>query len=544
MNLNKFKVSRGTLANHLGTLNGDWVFPAKDDEWNIARAFYSYCLDNNVLLNVTNPDHFEHFLHTPQGTGHINRRFRLGGGRIRSDSAKFGVARKVWLEYLFSPRLLQTAGFKITPRAVIEWGTSDESLSTFSQGNHPYDNAANFLRETSVSHSSTIRERFLDTIIDDLWGKNTFERYRNMSHDGHINPSGISKKLYNNISDFKAAVRKRWAEFIPYSKIGENELFTLVLRWIYSNSGIYDPRTRIVLPPSEEKDKTLLLEVTRGCQWNKCTFCNFYKDVPYSVKDISEVKQQADLVKKILEDNSIKINRIFLACGDSLSAEYPHLLEIIKYAKDTFPMIDRVSTYASTGSILKHGSEKLKALKEEGLTIVYWGIETGSDNLRRFVRKSGTANDLHQAGEELAKSGINLSAMIMIGLGGEQYYEAHVKETANVLNRLHPRYIAFLNTEAYPGTPYEKMSKEIITPLDDIKALQQTKDIINSLDDFETTLSMSPLFVSNNPINSLRLVTNDPRKFSAKQAASEALEARIDFLKGAGYRRLFPLYFS
>ena len=50
-----------------------------------------------------------------------------------------------------------------------------------------------------------------------------------------------------------------------------------------------------IRPPSEAY--SLLLRINRGCGWNKCRFCGFYRDVPFSIRRAEDVKKDIDLIK-------------------------------------------------------------------------------------------------------------------------------------------------------------------------------------------------------------------------------------------------------
>ena len=50
-----------------------------------------------------------------------------------------------------------------------------------------------------------------------------------------------------------------------------------------------------IRPPSEAY--SLLLRINRGCGWNKCRFCGFYRDVPFSIRRAEDVKKDIDLIR-------------------------------------------------------------------------------------------------------------------------------------------------------------------------------------------------------------------------------------------------------
>ncbi len=60
----------------------------------------------------------------------------------------------------------------------------------------------------------------------------------------------------------------------------------------------------------------------------------------------------------------------------------------------------------------------MKELKELGLGIVYLGVETGNDDLLQATHKGTTYEKTVEAGRRIKAAGINLSAMILLGIGG------------------------------------------------------------------------------------------------------------------------------
>ena len=48
--------------------------------------------------------------------------------------------------------------------------------------------------------------------------------------------------------------------------------------------------SKMYRPPSEAE--ALLLQATIGCSWNKCTYCDMYRDKPnFSLRNMDEVLQ-------------------------------------------------------------------------------------------------------------------------------------------------------------------------------------------------------------------------------------------------------------
>ena len=67
-------------------------------------------------------------------------------------------------------------------------------------------------------------------------------------------------------------------------------------------------------PPSEWK--SLILQVTNGCSWNQCTFCDMYtnEDKTFRPKKIDLIEQEIISIAQ----SGLFVGRVFLADGDAM----------------------------------------------------------------------------------------------------------------------------------------------------------------------------------------------------------------------------------
>jgi len=186
----------------------------------------------------------------------------------------------------------------------------------------------------------------------------------------------------------------------------------------------------IFRPPGEAE--SLILQVTYGCSWNKCSFCEMYSSKTFKVKTeedvISEIKAVASL--------NFDFRKVFLADGNPMVLSTKKILTILAAIKQYLPRVRRVSTYALPKNIISKTLEELKELKEAGLSMVYVGVESGDDEVLKMIDKGETFNSTID-GLLLAKqAGIKLSVIILNGLAGLKYYEQHAKNSALILNNI------------------------------------------------------------------------------------------------------------
>ncbi len=206
----------------------------------------------------------------------------------------------------------------------------------------------------------------------------------------------------------------------------------------------------IFRPPSEAE--SLILQVTAGCSYNRCTFCGAYRGKTFRIKRFEEIKEDIDEVSSY----SPRVERVFLADGDALVIPQEELIRILSYLKAKLRGLERVGIYANAKDILRKGVEELKALKELGLGIIYLGLESGDPEVLKRIKKNANVDQMIQAARRVKESGILLSVTVILGLGGVEGSQIHAQETGKVLSEMDPDYVGALSLMIVPGTPIER----------------------------------------------------------------------------------------
>jgi radical SAM superfamily enzyme YgiQ (UPF0313 family) len=230
-------------------------------------------------------------------------------------------------------------------------------------------------------------------------------------------------------------------------------------------------------PPSEAD--SLIFQVTLGCSFNKCSFCNMYRSKVYVERPWPEIKAEIDLAS----DSILDARRIFLADGDALNLPTDKLIQILDYLHDKFPNVERISCYAMPKNLLQKTKDELLHLKTSGLTMLYVGIETGSNLVLKKVTKGATAAGIVKGCLRALDCGFTLSCMIILGLGGKKYSEEHIKDTAKVISEISPHYLGALALILEDGLYQEFMTKfgEKFEHLNDLQLLDELSLLIENL---------------------------------------------------------------
>ena len=212
-----------------------------------------------------------------------------------------------------------------------------------------------------------------------------------------------------------------------------------ILTW--SPEGLLDEKGRFesayrpisILPP--DKYRAVVVQVTEGCSWNQCSFCNFYMNRPFRLRTVTEVQSHLESVKSLLGEGIALRQGVFLADGNALAISNRRLAPLLDRIVEVFPdqeLFGFVDLF--TGD--KRTAEDWAHLRLRGLKRVYIGMETGLDELLEFVNKPGSAEELGDFVGVLKGVGLEVSLIVMVGLGGGEFRQRHRNASRELLRRL------------------------------------------------------------------------------------------------------------
>ena len=227
----------------------------------------------------------------------------------------------------------------------------------------------------------------------------------------------------------------------------------------------------IIRPPSEAD--SILLQVTLGCSHNKCTFCGAYKEKRFTIKDDAIIEADIDYASR----NFRFLRRVFLIDGDALIIPQQRLVRILSRIREKMPWIQRVGIYANAKGILRKTEDELAQLRDLGLGIVYFGLESGDAQVLQDVSKGHTPERMIEAGRKIRAAGMKLSVMVILGLAGRERSLEHARATGEALSAIDPNYVGVLTLMIYPGTPLAAQVSdgrfELLTPHEMLKELRE-----------------------------------------------------------------------
>ncbi|MDM8000679.1 MAG: radical SAM protein [Dehalococcoidia bacterium] len=290
-----------------------------------------------------------------------------------------------------------------------------------------------------------------------------------------------------------------------------------------------------IRPPSEGRDHSLLIRATRNCPWNRCRFCPVYKGQKFEYRAPAEVKEDIDVARALAGELKAaswrlglggRIDRMvlgavvngnpelysgdsadpagvelcasslvnvanwlasggrtaFLQDADTLIMRVPELLDVLRHLKSALPSIERITSYARAKTASRRSVAELKELRDAGLSRLHIGLESGLDDVLRYMEKGVTAEEHIRGGRAVVEAGISLSEYVMPGLGGKKWSDRHALESARVLNAIEPEFIRLRSLGVRKNTPlHEQMGSADFQVLDEDEMVSEIGLLIENL---------------------------------------------------------------
>jgi len=230
-------------------------------------------------------------------------------------------------------------------------------------------------------------------------------------------------------------------------------------------------------PPSEAN--SLLLRVTRGCPWNRCTFCSMYKGMKFERRELGEVLEDISMARELYSD---QVRTVFIGDSNSLVLKTEDLVKILEGMYASFPHIERVTSYARAKTIAKKPIEDLRKIYGAGLNRLHVGLETGDRELLKEIDKGATPEEMVEAGKKAKEAGFEYSLYVLLGIGGEEKWEQHARGTAEVLNQVDPHFIRVRTFILQPNSVlFDAMEEGRFHPASPETILKETRFLLKEL---------------------------------------------------------------
>ncbi len=232
-------------------------------------------------------------------------------------------------------------------------------------------------------------------------------------------------------------------------------------------------------PPSEAD--SLILPVTNGCSWNRCTYCEMYTapQKKFAVRDESEILNS---IRQIAGQYEEQVQRVFLGDGDAMALSTRRLLILLQAIREYLPKVRRISSYCLPRNVRNKSVAELAELRQAGLSLAYIGAESGDDEVLQRVNKGETFETTRDALDKLGQAGISRSVMLLNGLGGRQHARQHALNSARLANSTQPEFLATLVVSFPQGEGRFRKSYAEWEPLDQQGLFVEMEQLIDGLE--------------------------------------------------------------
>ncbi len=225
---------------------------------------------------------------------------------------------------------------------------------------------------------------------------------------------------------------------------------------------------KLYRPPSEAD--AYILQATVGCSWNRCVYCDMYREKDFRVRDLAA--SLAD-VREAGRRYGARVEKVFVADGDALVMPEDHWLALLAACRAAFPRLRRVSCYAMARNVIEKGEASLTRLREAGLSLLYIGPESGDDVTLKRIAK-GQDHAAHVEAARLARAaGVPLSVIFLLGAGGVERSDAHARASAQLATEMDPAFVSALTLTVVPETPLATLVARGRFVLPEVPALLQ-----------------------------------------------------------------------
>jgi radical SAM superfamily enzyme YgiQ (UPF0313 family) len=232
-------------------------------------------------------------------------------------------------------------------------------------------------------------------------------------------------------------------------------------------------------PPSEAQ--SLILPVTDGCSWNRCTYCEMYTAPQKKFRARDEQETLAS-IRRCGELDASGVQRVFLGDGDAMVLSTRRLMDLLTAIKQHLPRVRRISSYCLPRNLRNKTVQELTELRAAGLDLAYIGAESGDDEVLQRVNKGETFESTRAALDKLGAAGISRSVMLLNGLGGRLLTGQHAKNSARLANATQPEFLATLVVSFPQGEQRFRQNFPEWEPLNQQELFSEMEQFLQALD--------------------------------------------------------------
>ena len=224
---------------------------------------------------------------------------------------------------------------------------------------------------------------------------------------------------------------------------------------------------------------SFMLPVVVGCAYNRCKFCDLFKHLKYRELPLGQIEEELKRVRDIGGNP----RRVFLGDGSAFTLSLEKLLAVLDLIHQYFPGCESVNMDATVSSILNKTPKELKTLYENGVRHLYIGIESGLDDVLRFMDKDHGLLEADEAASQLNRAGLIFVAHIMTGVAGKGRGIENAKALAEFFNRTRPKHVVNFSMFLHRKLAlYREIQAGNFAPADELENLKEERYLIGHLE--------------------------------------------------------------
>lgn len=189
---------------------------------------------------------------------------------------------------------------------------------------------------------------------------------------------------------------------------------------------------------------------SRGCPYH-CTFC-LWPNAMYGHKQrMRSIKNVIDELKYVIDRYGVKEINID---DDTFTTSKKRVIEFCHKLRDNNIHL----IWTCNGRVDNIDDEMLKEMKASGCKLIRYGVESGSPEVLKKIRKGITIDQVEKAINLTKRDGIQALGGFMFGFPWDS--KESIEATIDLAKRLSPDMVQFSIPMPYPGTPLYEEAKE------------------------------------------------------------------------------------
>ncbi len=221
-----------------------------------------------------------------------------------------------------------------------------------------------------------------------------------------------------------------------------------------------------------------MLPVAVGCSYNRCKFCTLFRHLKYRELPMEQIEAELERVRSLGGNPK----HVFLGDGNAFGLATKRLLEITDLIHRYFPGCQAINMDGTITNIQAKSREELLALRKAGICHLYLGIESGLDDVLRYMGKDHNLDQAYRQIDRIQRAGFIFDAHIMTGIAGHGRGLENGTATAEFFNRTRPQRIINFSMFLFRSAPlFQEAQAKTFIPATELENLQEERLLLELL---------------------------------------------------------------